>query len=200
VRGYQQRIAEHGPTLASLNSGDAEKQRLRHQVHASALRGDRPSILDVGCGLASFYEHLQHENRPCEYTGFDIVPEYLESCRARFGECTFELRNIISDGLESTYDSVVMSQAFNNRYHESDNLEVLKRAINLAYLHTRVSVSIDMLSTYAEVKRSSLYYYSPEELFAFAKTLSQRVVLRHDYRSSEFCLQLYHDGVAGYIP
>jgi hypothetical protein len=26
------------------------------------------------------------------------------------------------------------------------------------------------------------------------------VVLRHDYRSSEFCLQLYHDGVAGYIP
>ncbi len=200
VEGYQRRIAEHGPTLASLNSGDATKQRLRHQVHAAALRGGCPSILDVGCGIASFYEHLVREQRKCEYTGFDIVPQYVESCRTRFAECRFELRNIFVDGTGGIFDSIVMSQAFNNSYQQSDNEQVIKAALRIAYASTRVSVSVDMLSTYVDVRRPGLFYYSPEDMFAFAKTLARRVVLRHDYRSSEFCLHLIHDGVGDYLP
>jgi SAM-dependent methyltransferase len=200
VLGYQRRIASHGPTLASLNSGDEEKQRLRHQVHTSALRGKCPTVLDVGCGLASFYEHLTRENRVCQYTGFDIVPEYVEWCRTRFAECRFELRNIFLEGIGGGFDSIVMSQAFNNRYEQSDNALVVQTALRLAYTCARVSVSIDMLSTYVDVRRPELFYYAPEEMFAFAKTLARRVVLRHDYRSAEFCLQLFREDIGGYLP
>jgi SAM-dependent methyltransferase len=193
IRRYQQRIAEHGPTLASLNSGDAEKQRIRHRVHASAIQGERPSVFDIGCGLGALYEYLKGEDRSCEYTGYDIVPEYIEYCRARFPECRFELRNIFSDGIGSEFDTIVISQAFNNRYQASDNIQVMQAALSEAFARTRVSVSVDMLSSYVDFQAPDLFYYSPEQMFSFARTLTRRVVLRHDYLPFEFCIQLFHD-------
>lgn len=196
---YQKRIAEYGTTLPSLNSGSIEKQRIRHEIHASALRCAHPRILDIGCGLGSFYEYLAERGLPCQYTGYDIVPEYVEYCRSRFPEAEFVLRNIFSDGIGGEFDTIVLSQVLNNRYQKSDNNLVMQEAIRAAYTATRSSVSIDMLSAYVDVPSSELYYYSPEAMFAFAKTITRRVILRHDYRPFEFCLQLFHESAEGYV-
>ena len=56
------------------------------------------------------------------------------------------MRNIFLEGIAGSYDTVVMSQVLNNRYHKSDNMQVMQRALDLAFQHTRVSVSVDMLS------------------------------------------------------
>jgi len=199
VRRYQQRIAEHGPTFASLNSGDEEKQILRHGVLATALRGPNPSILEVGCGLGDFYKYLLQQQQDCSYRGYDIVPEYIAECRRTYRHAEFELRNIFLEGIEGTYETIVMSQVLNNRYQKSDNMQVMQLALALAFEHTRVSVAVDMLSTYVDYRNPDLYYYSPEEIFRVAKTISPRVVLRHDYRAFEFCVQLFHEDVEGYI-
>ncbi len=199
VRRYQQRIAEHGPTFASLNSGSEEKQSIRHSVHASALRGTNPSILEIGCGLADFYKYLLQYKRNCSYHGYDIVPEYIDQCRRIHPEARFSLRNVFVEGIEGTYDTIVMSQVLNNRYQKSDNMQVMQRALELAFEHTRVSVSVDMISTYVDFRNPDLFYYSPEEIFRIAKTISPRVLLRHDYRAFEFCIQLFHEGVEGYV-
>ena len=196
---YRQRIAQHGPTFASLNSGDENKQALRHQVLASALRGSKPSILEVGCGLGDFYRHLLRRGQDCMYRGYDIVPDYIEECRRNFPEATFEVRNIFVEGIEGIYDSIVMSQVLNNRYRHSDNLMVMRQALELAFKHTRVSVAVDMLSTYVDFRNPDLYYYAPEEIFRMAKAISPRVVIRHDYRAFEFCVQLLHEEVEGYL-
>jgi 2-polyprenyl-3-methyl-5-hydroxy-6-metoxy-1,4-benzoquinol methylase len=199
IQRYRIRIAEHGPTLASLNSGSSEKQHVRHLVHASALYGPRPSVLDVGCGIGSFYEHLVRQGRDCSYTGYDIVPEYIEYCRGHFEQCHFSLRNLFIEGIEGEFDTVVMSQTLNNRYQHSDNVRVMQAALRTTFERARISISVDMLSTYADLRRPELFYYSPEEMFAFAKTLTRRVVLRHDYRPSEFCLQLFQQSTEGYV-
>ena len=196
---YQQRIAEHGPTFASLNSGSDQKQALRHGVLASALRGPKPSILEVGCGLADFYKYLLKPKQDCSYRGYDIVPEYIAESRRTYPQADFVLRNIFLEGIEGTYDTIVMSQVLNNRYKKSDNMQVLQRAMELAFQHSRVSVAIDMLSTYVDFRNPDLYYYSPEEIFRVAKTISPRVVIRHDYRAFEFCVQLFHEDVEGYL-
>jgi SAM-dependent methyltransferase len=199
VQRYQQRIAQHGVTFASLNSGTEEKQRIRHGVHASALHRTKPSILEIGCGLGSFYQYLYAHGQQCSYFGYDIVPEYIDECRRQFPEAQFYLRNVFSDGIDGTYDTVVMSQVLNNRYQKSDNMTVMRNALDLAFRHTRVSVSVDMLSTYVDFRNPELYYYSPEEIFRMAKTIAPRVVLRHDYRAFEFCIQLFHEEVEGYL-
>src|SRR5579864_2087970 len=199
VRRYQQRIAEHGPTFSSLNSGSEAKQALRHSVHASALRGPNPSILEIGCGLADFYKYLIQHKRDCLYHGYDIVPEYIDECRRVHPAATFTLRNIFIEGIDGTFDTVVMSQVLNNRYQKSDNTRVMQRALELAFEHTRVSVSVDMISTYVDFRDPDLFYYSPEEIFRIAKAISPRVLLRHDYRAFEFCIQMFHEGVEGYV-
>jgi len=199
VRRYQQRIAAHGTTFASLNSGSEAKQSMRHSVHASALRGTKASILEIGCGLADFYKCLLHQQWECSYHGYDIVPEYINECRRVYPQAKFELRNVFVEGIEGTYDTIVMSQVLNNRYQKSDNMHVMQRALELAFEHTRVSISVDMLSTYVDFRNPDLFYYSPEEIFRIARTISPRVLLRHDYRAFEFCIQLFHEGVEGYV-
>jgi tRNA G46 methylase TrmB len=199
IQRYQQRIAEHGATFASLNSGSAEKQAIRQWVHASALRGARPSILEVGCGLGDFFNYLTGQKRDCSYHGYDIVPEYIAECKRAYPEARFEVRNIFVDGIAGSYDTVVMSQVLNNRYQKSDNMQVMQRALELAFQHTHVSVSIDMLSTYVDFRNPDLFYYSPEEIFRMAKAIAPRVAIRHDYRAFEFCVQLFHQEAEGYL-
>ncbi len=197
IQRYQRRIAEHGATFASLNSGSEAKQAIRHLIHASALRGERPSILEVGCGLGDFYKYLIAQKRNCSYHGYDIVPEYIAECQRVYPQAKFAVRNIFLEGIDGDYDSVVMSQVLNNRYQKSDNLKVMQRALELAFQHTRVSVSVDMLSTYVDFRNPDLFYYSPEEIFRIAKAIAPRVVIRHDYRAFEFCVQLFHPGSRG---
>ena len=85
-----------------------------------------------------------------------------------------------------------MSQVLNNRYSSSDNFQVMCQAIQLAYNHSNHSVSIDMMSSYVDFENPELYYYQPEEIFKFAKSLTKKVKLLHDYRPFEFCIQLFH--------
>jgi SAM-dependent methyltransferase len=199
IEGYQLRIAQHGPTFASLNSGSEEKQAIRHRVHASALQGANPTVLEIGCGLGDFYQYLRNHGRDCSYGGYDIVPEYISECRRRFPDATFDLRNIFTDDIDGTYDTIVMSQVLNNRYQKSENMRVLERALDMAFRHTRVSVSVDMLSTYVDFRNPELFYYSPEDVFRMAKAIAPRVILRHDYRAFEFCVQLFHEEAEGYL-
>ena len=199
IQRYQRRIAEHGPTFASLNSGSEEKQAIRQWVHASALRGAHPSILEIGCGLGDFYRYLATLKKECSYAGYDIVPEYIAECRRVYPESTFEVRNIFVEGIEGRFDTVVMSQVLNNRYQKSDNMQVMKRALELAFQHTRTSISVDMLSTYVDFRNPDLFYYSPEDIFTMAKVITPRVLIRHDYRAFEFCVQLFHPEAEGYV-
>jgi hypothetical protein len=199
IHRYQERIAQHGVTLASLNSGSEEKQRIRHWAHASALRGPCPSVLEIGCGLGTFYRYLASVGQQCTYCGYDIVPEYIAECCHLYPKVQFHVRNIFSEGIDGSYDSIVMSQVLNNRYRKSNNKMVMQRALELAFQHARVSVSVDMLSTYVEFQNPELFYYSPEEIFRLAKAITPRVILRHDYRAFEFCVQLFREDAEGYL-
>jgi biotin carboxylase/SAM-dependent methyltransferase len=200
VARYQERIRRHGVTFESMASGSLEKQRIRHYTHALALRGDNPAVLDIGCGLGQFYEYLKERGLACRFTGYDLVPEYVAHCRSRFPEAEFETRNIFQTGIGGHFDTIVMSQVLNNHYRDSNNRDVMQTALRLAYAHTRVSVSVDMMSSYVDFQSAELYYYSPEEVFRFAKSFCRRVILRHDFRPFEFCIQLFHDDVEGFVP
>jgi SAM-dependent methyltransferase len=200
VRRYQKRIAKHGVTLASLKSGSIEKQSIRHHIHSLSLMGSCPTVLDIGCGLGGFYQYLKGHAQDCRYTGYDIVPKYIAECIKQYPEANFEVRNIFYEGIGGNFDTIIMSQVLNNRYRKSDNLQVMKKAITMAFQQSLVSVSLDMMSTYLDYQNPDLFYYPPEEIFRFAKSIARRVVLRHDYRPFEFCIQLFHENAAGYVP
>jgi hypothetical protein len=196
---YKKRIGEFGPTLQSLNSGSPEKQQIRHAVHLSSFRTENPSVLDIGCGLADFYHFLSSRHVEVSYTGYDVVEEYINACQSKIKHAHFESRNIFESGIDGVFDNIVFSQVLNNRYKSSDNFEVMKQAITTAFKHARVAVSIDMMSSYVDFKSDELYYYSPEKVFEFCRQLTKRVIIRHDYRPYEFCVQLFQENAPGYV-
>jgi SAM-dependent methyltransferase len=190
---YQERIAGHGVTFDSMNSGSLDKQQIRHSVHASIIpleRGD-VRVLDLGCGLGQFLSFLRVKGFQGVYTGIDIVPEYVEHCRREFPTDRFELRNVFAEGLAERYDFIVASQVFNARYPRGDNMETLKMFLALGMDHCGHGLSVDMLSSYVEFEKPDLYYFSPEVVFSHAKKLTRLVRLRHDYLAFEFAVQMF---------
>ena len=191
---YQTRIAQLGVTLQSMNTGGQVKQQIRHAVHAEVVRSD-DEVLDVGCGIGQFYQCLRGRGHRGRYHGIDIVPEYVAHCAQQFPEARFELRDVFETAIRRQHDVIVASQVFNDHYRHSDNPAVLKRFLGMAFEATRRVVTVDMLTSYVDFTVPDLYYFPPEEVFAFAKSLTRFVRIRHDYLPFEFSIQLFRSGL-----
>ena len=189
---YHARIKRHGLSVEALKSGGAAKQWVRHSIHWDAFDFEGRHVLDVGCGIAMFYRFLMGRGvRLASYTGIDIVETFLDSNRAAFPQARFLHLDIFEDSLEQlTPDIVVMSQVFNNTYHGADNEHVVRHAIRRFFETAREGLAIDFMSTYVDWREDDLHYFEPESMFAFAKSLTRFVELRHDYLPFEHTLIL----------
>jgi len=197
VRRYSERFDQFGLDPRTLNPGSEERYRLQHEVHASAGPMDGKSVLDIGCGLANYYDFLHQRGHDVDYVGYDIVPQFIESNRRRYPQLRFELRDVSRDGVAHEADYAVMCQVFNNKYEHASNAEVVKETLRAVFPAVRICASVDMLSSYVNYQEPHLNYFSPEEMFAFGKSLTPFVKLRHDYLPFHFTLFLYRSASAG---
>jgi SAM-dependent methyltransferase len=190
---YRRRLRRFGPSAHALASGSEAHQAIRYQALLSLGDLHGTSILDLGCGLGDFLGFLTNRRIAVNYTGYDVSPDLVAHARIRYPGARFEVRDIQQDGLPEPFDYIVASQVFNNRLRHEDNVAVVKDVLRRCYAASRRGVAMDMLTAYADFREAHLYYFSPEEMFAHAKTLTKRVMLRHDYCLFEFTLYLYRD-------
>ena len=52
-------------------------------------------------------------------------------------------------------------------------------------------ISVNFMSSYSDYQLNKNLHYKPEEMFKFAKKLSPKVNLIHDYDLYEFTLQIH---------
>jgi SAM-dependent methyltransferase len=187
---YSKRFERHGVDLRTLNVGNPEQYARQHAVHAGVGPLDRMTILDVGCGLANFYDYLRARGFNIRYIGYDVMEPFVAANQTRFPDATFRVAHISRDGIVDRCDYVVMCQVFNNKYRDADNVAVLEAAMRRAFLAADKGVSVDMLSSYVSWMTDDLLYYSPEQVFAFAKSLTPYVTLLHGYLE-HFRVQLF---------
>jgi SAM-dependent methyltransferase len=193
IRRYAERLSQYGIDIRTLNPGSEDKHRIQHAVHASIGDLNNRTVLDIGCGLAHYYQFLSGRGVKANYIGYDIVEPFIEINRQRFPEAHFEVRDISRDGIAHRPDYITMCQVFNNKYDSVSNEEVVRKAIATALDAAQVGVSIDMLSKYVNYEEEHLNYFSPEEMFSYAKSLTRFVMLRHDYLPFDFTLFLYKE-------
>jgi hypothetical protein len=193
VARYAARFAEFGVDARTLNTGKGDKHRIQLDVHAAVGPLAGTTVLDVGCGLAFFYQHLLDHGVRVNYVGYDLVEPFIRTNRERYPDCRFETRDILTDGIVVDPDWVVFCQVFNNRYQKADNEAVVRAALQVAFAAARRGVSIDLLGTHVNYREDHLYYFCPERLFTYAKTLTPFVALRHDYLPFDFTLALYKE-------
>ncbi len=191
IRRYEERLEKYGVSAKAMGWRDKEQQYIRFVALAAIGDLNNCSILDVGCGFGDFYDFLKQKGSNVQYTGYDISSKLVEIARQKHPEATFQVRDILEEESNEKFDYVVSSGILNARL--SDNEGFVKRMLKRCFELCNMGVAINMMTSYVDYQQEDLYYYSPESVFAFAKTLTRRATLRHDYMPFEFTIYLYKD-------
>jgi SAM-dependent methyltransferase len=190
---YRNRLDKFGPSIESLASGTIERRNIRFDLLSKVGDMNGAKVLDIGSGLGDFYGYLKENNIEVDYTGYDLSPDLVKLAADRFADAKFEVRDIQNDGIPERFDYIVSSQTFNFRLANENNVELVSSCLKLCYDNCNKGICFDFLTSYVDFKEEHLFYYSPEEMFSFAKSLTKRVSLSHDSRLYEFAIFLYPD-------
>lgn len=189
---YNERLSTYGPGIQALASGTHERRSIRFSVLSDIGIEEGCSVLDVGCGFADFFSYLKSCGVNVAYTGIDIVPELIESAKKINPSIDIQVRDLQEHGFpDGSFDYVVSSQVFNFNFGGNKNYNLAKDMMRIMYKISRRGVAIDFLSSYVDFRQDQLHYYDPELILSYAKELTRRVTLRHDYPLFEFCIYLY---------
>ena len=190
---YRERLQKLGPGIDALASGTTERRATRFGILSSLGNMQGASVLDIGCGLADFYAYILENGIEANYTGYDITEDFIQIAQERFPNGHFEVRDIQTQGIPTRFDYIVSSQTFNNRFMHDDNMQVMQDVLRIAYEACDKGLAVDMMTSYVDFKEDHLFYYQPEDIFRYAKSLTKRVMLRHDYPMFEFAIFLFKD-------
>jgi trans-aconitate methyltransferase len=167
-------------------------QLTRFDVLAEVADLDGARLLDVGAGLGDFYVYLRGRGIAVDYTGLELCEHFAVQARRRFRSdprCRFLTGDVLDHPPGDIYDVVIASRMF--AVETGHTLAKIPRTLERLFAHCRCAVAVNFLSERARRHARRGLYMSPERLFAQAQSLTQAVVLRHDYLPHDFTLYLY---------
>ncbi len=139
---------------------------------------------------------MQRENIKVQYTGIDIVESLVQAAQNVHPHGRFLVGDIICENLDERWDYVVFSGTCNviptgfSREMQWQFVQImLTRMLELS----KKGVAADFQSSYVDFQQAEAFHVDPADIFRFCKTLSRRIVLRHDYMPYEFAVYLYKD-------
>jgi len=188
---FRKRFSQYGDDVRALWGSTASQEvRFRVLTEIGPLQGAR--ILDVGCGFGGFYLFLQKEGtRVGSYTGVDIVPDMLEVARQRLPvSATLLQADFMKEEIPGSFDWVFASGIFflpHTRW-----AEYVVSALRKMYDSARLGVGANFLSAQSRSKDNFSRYAKPGSVLDLAlREVTEKAVLRHDYRQNDFTLYLY---------
>ena len=190
---YNKRFEKYGADIRTLAVGNMERQLVRYEILSQIGDLNDCSILDVGCGFGDFYGFLLAKGLRVDYKGYDMNPNLIEVAKDKYPSARFEVRNFFTEEINEKFDYIVSSSTFNNKLQQIDNYAFIKKVIKKCFDLCKIGTSINMMTSYVDFEAEHGFYYSPEEIFKYCKTLTDKVTLRHDYCLYEFTLYLYKE-------
>jgi SAM-dependent methyltransferase len=191
LKHHNDMLTRYGEDVKALSYGSPESQRIKFQVLFELGDFEGKSVLDVGCGFGDFYGFVRQRAHLKHYLGVDINPSLIDIAKRRFPGASFEVKDIIEDSIDQTFDYVVSSGIF---FLKTPNWrEIMEGMVSRMYELSEIAVGVNLLSSYTTGQKDSLSYYAaPTEILDFVCChLSTRVILRHDYRPNDFTLYIY---------
>ncbi|MBU0638670.1 MAG: class I SAM-dependent methyltransferase [Planctomycetota bacterium] len=195
VDRYRARLHQYGYSPETLGWGKHGRQEVRFAVLAEqALLAPESAVLDYGCGFADLYDFLRAHGWRGRYTGVDIVPDLLAIASERHPDLDLRELDVTGDDARlDEFDFVIASGVFNAKLKVGDNREHIARALRALFGMTRTALSVDFLSTHVDFQKPDGWHTDPAWILGQAKSLSRRVLLRHDYMPYEFSVTVFKD-------
>ncbi len=186
---YEDRFKTQGASIQTLGWNSTEDQQLRFRVLTEIRDLTSKNVCDVGCGFGDLFGYLGRRFAGIQYTGIDIVPSLVSEARCRYPTARFLQQDILDESFDERFDYLLLSGALSFRI--SDNLSYSHAVMSRMFALCNQGIGLNFLSTYVNFQRAHNYHHDPQQILAFAKTLTQWVTLRHDYPLWEFTVFLY---------
>lgn len=187
---YSEGLRRYGYSPRSLGWVEGT-QETRFRVLAEVGDLEGCPVLDVGCGFGDLYEFLCKEGIKVDYTGVDMNPDLLEIARMRHPDARFVTADFEEATIRGRFDWAFASGVFN--YMVSDHRAFVGNVVRKMFRTARQGIAIDFLNSSASFLSAGLYRPDPADMYRFCCKLSKRVVLRCDYKPTEFCVYVYRD-------
>lgn len=195
-------IDEKGIDHATGFSQEGQDQRFRvilNRCLRTPITGKR--VLDYGCNVGGLLDYIWHDGKyppQLDYTGVDLMPEFLARLREKFPTAELLVGNIVEDDTFDylsklkRYDYVIASGAFCYADQWEDHPIMLRRLWEL----TSDTLVVNFLSSLTEKERKTSKIthclYPPSFGARLAELLNCkyfRVIA--DYRDNDFTVALY---------
>ncbi len=189
---YSDSFQKHGASIASLGyPKGAQDVRFRAISQIGTL--ENTSILDVGCGFGHMLDYLRSRSIKVRYTGVDITEPMIDTAKQQHPEADFRLLNILDAPICERWDWVFLIGAFNATPALAGWWEFVQVMMRRMWDLCKLGIAADFLSSYVDFQKPGSFHVDPAQVFSFAKSLTRRVSLRHDYMAYEFMVYLYRD-------
>jgi ubiquinone/menaquinone biosynthesis C-methylase UbiE len=190
---YQDSLNEYGIDDArSVHWIDTQRQLIRFEILLHIATIDGKKILDVGCGLGDFYKFLIKKRITTQYTGIDIVPEFINAAQRKYPKKQYVEASFIKtdiDDITDTYDYVFASGAMS--FKVENNNEFYFTMIKKMYDLAKKGVAFNMLNKSDHIDDATFAAYDPKEVADYCQTLASRVEIVTDYLPQDFTVFLY---------
>jgi hypothetical protein len=204
IRIFRNLFEQHGNSPMGVSSESLVHKRLRFSEILEFMDvSTNFSVHDVGMGLAHFHDFLEEKLNfiKFEYSGSEILEEYVNSCRERLPSRDFFHRNIsenknIGGGgwTGEVYDYVVLSGVFHQmRETPITDWEIyLKSLLRNCFQMAKKGIVFNLVSPYVDFYQTGIYYARlPKILDFITEELSRFFVIRHNYALFEFTICVY---------
>jgi SAM-dependent methyltransferase len=192
VEIYTELVQKYGDDVRALNWGSKRSQELRFRVLSEVGDLAGASVLDVGCGTGDFYGWLRKTGWQGRYAGIDITPGMIDVARSRFPDAEFTVGDLLKQEVAEVakeYDFVFASGIFT--YRKTEPAAYLREMVVAMFARCRRAVAFNSLSSWAPVPALEEFFADPLETIAFCRSLSDRLVLRHDYHPNDFTVYVH---------
>lgn len=194
VRHYEECLAQYGPTPRGVDWPNGADLAVRYSVMLELLAecGERPVLLDLGCGPGLILDYLTATGGidRVQYHGIDLSEAMVEAARARWPEHEFSCRDIVTAPLaEQSVDIVLMNGVLTERVSLSaPSMTLLAESlVAAAFRVARVGIVFNVMSAHVNWQRDDLFHWPFDALASFLKReVSSNFVFRADYGLYEY--------------
>lgn len=194
IEDYSKSFRVHGDSPKSVMWPKGRQEERFNALLRFVPKDHNFSILDYGCGLAHLIDYLEKNFKEYDYTGCDVVDDFIVHNSNKYKKKTFF--NSMNHKVSQTYDYTVVSGAFNILYVEDviEHKKIVFETIKMLFKHTNKILSINFMTDQVDFQSHNAYHQNIKELYDFCyENISKRLNIDQTYMPYEFTITLFRD-------
>jgi hypothetical protein len=199
IENYRELYKKYKGTPMAVSSESWNHKHTRFRLICDIIRDDDSiTVHDVGMGIADMGEFIITEfpNKKIQYSGTEILDEFVEEAKKRFPNSKFYNRDIAEQSFDDRYDYLLLSGVFHQRRDSTirDWEKFYQQILKNSFEMCDKGIAFNFISPYVDFYQTQVYYCNLPKLINFINDdLSRFFEIKHNYALFEFTVYVYKE-------